>query len=93
MDVLIVAKNRGPVLAAIHDMVAGSIGLLRSAKVGVARQTPFNDSPLPADQFTCNFLQIKEFRELSLRQESLGKEDDNGLKPFVGALWVSNPTR
>ena len=46
-------------------MVAGSIGLLRSAKVGVARQTPFNDSPLPADQFTCNFLQIKEFRGLS----------------------------
>jgi hypothetical protein len=25
---------------------------------------------------------------LSLRQDSLGREDDNGLKPFVGALWV-----
>jgi len=35
----------------------------------------------------------KHLYTLSLRQESLGKEDDNGLKPFVGALWVSNPTR
>jgi hypothetical protein len=25
-------------------------------------------------------------RILSLRQDNLGREDDNGLKPFVGAL-------
>ena len=35
----------------------------------------------------------KALRNPSLRQENLGKEEENGLKPCIGALWVTNSTR